>query len=341
MAELISTNTEENVMHELLMGEATLKRRPEAFADLTDITIVTLNQSGELKRNGEAVELTDLNISMVRLDGELLETDQSLVVQLLMSAPEFKFVQTMAAGLDNPLFETLVDKSEVFCNSDAQAPAIAEFSVASVLNHWHQFDQRQLLQTEHQWEEVSFKQLLDSHWLIVGFGHIGERVARQVKSAGACVTGIRRNPAPHQDADVMARPEDLPELLPSADVVLLSCALNEQTRGLADVEFFEEMSSDAVLVNIGRGELIDEAALINALDERQLDYAILDVFKTEPLPTDSAFWDHPYVQVTAHASHAGNRTKIRFDELFDQNLRHYLNGEPVRNQVTSSFFHPG
>ena len=324
--------------HELLLADATLQRLGADRVRQHPVRVVTLNRDGELTRDGEAVSLADLNLSLVCMDGELLRTDQALVVQLLMNTPSFEFVQTMAAGLDHPLFQPLVEKTGVFCNSDAQAPAIAEFVVASVLNRWQNFQARQALQSRHQWEEVRFRQILNSHWLIIGYGNIGQRVAKQVKGFGATVTGIRRNLAPHPDADQVVALEDLTSHLPNADAVVLACALNTATEGLAGKSFFNAMKPGSVLVNIGRGELLDESSLLEALDANRLDYAILDVFDKEPLPGDSPLWDHAAIQVTAHASHAGDQTSRRFDELFLHNLTQFLAGGPVRNRVSTDYF---
>jgi phosphoglycerate dehydrogenase-like enzyme len=98
------------------------------------------------------------------------------------------------------------------------------------------------------------------------------------------------------------------------------------------------MKSDAVLVNIDRGLLVDEDALVVALDDGKLDYAIMDVFQNEPLPDDSVFWEHDRVQMTPHSSHRGSRTEELFEALFTPNLNQFLLGKRVRYQVTSGSF---
>jgi phosphoglycerate dehydrogenase-like enzyme len=180
--------------------------------------------------------------------------------------------------------------------------------------------------------------MLDSQWLIIGYGNIGRRIARQVKGFEGQVTGIRRRQLADEYADQVGALAEVPDLLPRADVVVLACALNEETRGLADAVFFSQMKLDALLVNIGRGDLVDEAALLAALDKGELDYAILDVFQTEPLPEDSPIWDHGRIQVTPHSSNRGELTGTRFDELFVANLGRYLAGEPVTNRVLPGTF---
>jgi phosphoglycerate dehydrogenase-like enzyme len=328
-------------MPELLLAESSYQRLAERLKELAGISFVTLNQDGVLRRDGIEIETGDLRLSMVRLDMELIFCDQARVIGLMNDTRHFEFIQTAIAGLDNPLFKALVEKTDVFCKSDAQAPSIAEFVVASVLNRWHRFDIRRENQRQHAWQENHFRQIMGSHWLIIGYGNIGRWVARQVKGFGARVTGVRRNLAPDEYTDKMINMDQLQQFLPNADVVLLSCALNDATRGLVDETFLQSMNSDAVLVNIGRGELLDEDVLVSALDQAELDYAILDVFENEPLPETSPLWDNERIQITPHASHRGSMTDTRFDELFLHNLNAYLSAGKLRNQVTPDFFKPG
>lgn len=325
-------------MRELLLAESTRERLSAELEQLADIVCVCPNAQGEFVRGTDIVPAEELSISMVRLDLELFSAHQEKIIGLILSTPSMDFVQTAVAGLDNPMFKKIVEKTDVFCSSDAQSPAISEFVVASVLNRWHRFDLRREYQAQGNWQENEFKQIFGSRWLIVGFGNIGEGVARQVKACGAKVTGIRRNLAPNEHADAMLSLDDLHARLPQADVVVLSCALNDATRDMASTAFFEAMKPDAILVNIGRGELLDEDALITALDENQLDYAALDVFRTEPLQEESPLWSHSRVQMTPHASHRGSATSQRFDDLFLANLHGYLAGGEVRLQVRKDYF---
>jgi phosphoglycerate dehydrogenase-like enzyme len=113
--------------------------------------------------------------------------------------------------------------------------------------------------------------------------------------------------------------------------VVLACALNEETRDLADAAFFAAMKPGSILINIGRGGLLDEDALKAALDQDKPAHAVLDVFRTEPLAADSWMWDHPKVRVTPHASNRGELTGARGETLFLENLARYLRGEPLLN----------
>jgi len=289
------------MMHELLLAESTYRQMKEESRLYPDIRYVTINDAGQIKRDGEDVEEADLSIDMARLDISLFMTGQvKLITRLIEQADSFRFVQTSAAGLDSPLIQTTVSKTDVFCNSDAQSASIAEFVVASVLNRWHRFDVRRERQSAHQWRENFFKQILGSQWLIVGYGNIGQMVAKRVKGFGAQVTGVKRDLTPLESADQLISLDAIKLHVPEADVVVLSCPLNDRTSQLVNADFLALMKPDAVLVNIGRGLLVDEKALLAALDQGKLDYAIMDVFQKEPLPDDSVFWEHERVQMTPH-----------------------------------------
>jgi phosphoglycerate dehydrogenase-like enzyme len=134
----------------------------------------------------------------------------------------------------------------------------------------------------------------------------------------------------------MARPEDLLGRLPEADVVVLSVPLTPDTEDLADGAFFAAMKPGSVLVNVGRGGLVDETALLAALDRGAPEHAVLDVFQVEPLPKESPFWDHPRVTLTAHASGNGAGAGARNDETFLENLRRWTAGEPLLYEAQAS-----
>lgn len=319
-------------MHRLLIAETAYRRVHEAIAP--GIDVILLETNGTFTLNGSELAVPDVQPTMIRLDWDMMQSGHMKpVVDIIRASDGLEFVQTSAAGLDNPLFRIVEDKTRCFCNSDAQAPPIAEFVVASVLNRWHRFDLRADHQAAHRWQRTTFREMLESNWLIIGFGNIGQRIATQVKGFGGRVTALRRDtsdPGPADRVDVL---DNVHDYLGEADVVVLACALNDQTRDLADAEFFRRMKPDALLVNIARGDLVDEAALLEALDANAFDAAILDVFRTEPLPADHPFWDHERVIITPHSSNAGLGTLPRGDALFVDNLDRFLNGRPLRNLV--------
>ena len=170
-------------------------------------------------------------------------------------------------------------------------------------------------------------------WLIAGFGPIGQEVARRVKAFGANTTVIRRSPAPSPLADRSGTMANLATFLPEADVIVLACSLNAQTRGFAGPGFFGAVKEGAILVNIARGALIDDAAMIAALDQGRLATAILDVFHEEPLPPGNPLWSHPKVRMTSHTSFAGSGVRGRWDQLFLDNITRYVRSQALANEV--------
>jgi phosphoglycerate dehydrogenase-like enzyme len=228
----------------------------------------------------------------------------------------------------------MLDKGIRLSNSDAQAPSIADFVVGNVLANLQRYPERLQAQADRRWQFFEFRELGRTAWLIVGYGNIGREVARRLKGFGASVTGLRRTPAPDEFADRIGTLDDLDAHLSDSDVVLLCCALNDSTRGLVDARFLGRMKPGSILVNVGRGGLVDEPALIAALDDDRLAHVVLDVFATEPLPNDSALWTHPKVLVSSHTSGFGDGLQERGDALFLDNLARYLAGEPLRNEVT-------
>jgi phosphoglycerate dehydrogenase-like enzyme len=172
---------------------------------------------------------------------------------------------------------------------------------------------------------------------MAGFGNIGHEIARRIKPFGVHLTVVRRSPAADGDlADKVITLADMARELPQTDVVVLACALNDETRGMCDDAFFRAMKPGAILINIGRGGLVNEDALKAGLDRDQPAHAVLDVFQTEPLPAESWLWDHPKVRVSAHTSNSGDGNLGRGDDLFLENLRRYLAKEPLLNEAHPS-----
>ncbi len=252
---------------------------------------------------------------------------RALFVAMLKSQ-RLAWVHTGAAGVDGPVWRQLVEKGAQLTTGHGQAISIAEYVIAGVLAHFQRQAERRAEQAARRWTRLPFREVAGTRWLIVGFGAIGEAVAERARAFGADITGVRRSGAAHPAADRMARLADVRSLLPEADVVVLAAPLNAETADLADAAFFTAMQPRSLLVNVGRGGLVDEAALLAALDAGVPEHALLDVFHTEPLPEDNPLWSHPKVSLTAHASAFGSGQTSRNDALFLENLRRRLAGEP-------------
>lgn len=254
----------------------------------------------------------------------------------LVKGPPVKWLQSAAAGFDNPIFQTLAKKSEIYTNSNGAAKGIAEFVFANVIDYFHPNAARRAAQEAHEWRRLEFRDVAGSNWLIVGYGNIGQEVGKRAMAFEAHVTGVRRTPTGAEHVNAMLRPPDVLQALPHMDVVVLTADSNESNRHLVNAEFLAAMKPRSVLVNIARGALIDEPALLDSLANAIPECAILDVFETEPLPSDSPLWDHPRVRVTAHCAASSPMMEPRGDEVFLRNLAHYTAGEPMELRVVFS-----
>ena len=252
---------------------------------------------------------------------------------VLFASPDLKWLQSGSAGIDNPAFKAVMQKGVRITRSDAQAPSIAEYVMAHALSVLHPIDAHLAQQRQKVWKHIPFREIADTRWLIVGYGNIGQEIAKRLKPFGAAVTALRRNPGDHPHVDAVIGRSSLLSALPEADVVVLSSALNDETRDMADAAFFAAMKPGALFLNVGRGELVVEDALRAALDDGRVGFAVLDVFRTEPLTPDAWFWDHPKVRVTPHDLPVSSGLMRRVDDLFIENLQRYLAGEPLRNEA--------
>lgn len=318
----------------LLIYEPGYRRLAGSIDGMAGVEPVLIGDDGALSLNGQPIGLADAAIEAAWANHEVFQGPAAREFSVsLLKSPTLKWLQSGAAGFDHPLFGQLVGRGVRLATSHGQAVGMADYVLWGVLDHLQRGPERRDAQLERNWRSLRFRELAGGRWLVIGFGAIGEGVARRARAFGAEVTGVRRNPDPHPDADAIAALADLPRLLPDADVVVLACPLTPQTRRLADAAFFVAMRPRSVLVNVGRGGLVDEPALLAALDRGVPEHAVLDVFETEPLPVHSPFWTHPRITVSAHASGVSEGQAARNDAQFLENLRRYMAGEPLVSEI--------
>lgn len=290
---------------------------------------------------GEAYELAGQPIDVEAVDPEAVwfsldSWSGGLIGALVgraVEAPSARWVQTFSAGIDAPIFKTVMEKGLRLSRSGAQAIPIAEYVVTHALSLQVPIGTQAELQKKREWKNTPYRELARTRWVLIGYGNIGREIAKRIKPFGVDLTVVRHSEGAAGLADRTIRQKDLPGVLPEADVIVLACALNDGTRGMCDEGFFQAMKPGAILINIGRGGLVDDEALRAGLDRDQPGHAVLDVFATEPLPADSWFWDHPKVRVSAHTSNSGDGNAARGDELFLENLRRYLANEALLDEA--------
>ena len=299
-----------------------------------DISVITFDKSGQFLIDGAPTPPSAVAVDYLWLSSHInADAARDAVFDLVLGCKSIGVLQTFNAGLDHPFYKQLSDKGTRICNSSAQGVAIAEYVMAQVLSVMHPVERQRDLQTRKEWKITPFREVSRTHWLIVGYGPIGQEVAKRVKAFGARTTVVRRAPATSALVDKAGTMADLPALLPEADVIVLACPLNDETRGFVGPSFFASVKEGAILVNVARGGLIDDAALIAALDAGALETAVLDVFHTEPLPETDPLWSHPKVRLTPHTSFAGDGGPARWDQLFLDNIARFVNGAALGQEV--------
>ena len=213
------------------------------------------------------------------------------------------------------------------------APFQAETVMAAILMLNGGFLRYLDQQRRAEWRQHFFRPLAGQTLAVVGLGQIGGRVAAHAKALGMRVLGLRRSATPHPSVDALYPPEALHRVLAEADVVSLHLRLDETTRHTIDREALAAMKPGAVLINTARGPVVDETAVIAALEEGHLGGAYLDVFETEPLPAESPLWGLKNVILTPHVADAVPDWTARFADFFADNLERWLAGEPLQNLV--------
>jgi phosphoglycerate dehydrogenase-like enzyme len=323
---------------QILMTKAAHERVGARLKTLVpDAEVVTAITSDDYELAGKPIDKDAINPEIVwlSLDSYASGTLGGLYGRL-MKAEAPRWTQIMAAGIDNPIFRNILEKGVRLSKSSAQATPIAEYVVAHALSLQTPIDAQAGLQKKHEWKSTPYRELGHTKWVMAGYGNIGHEIAKRVKPFGVDLTVIRRSPAPDPLVDRVLGFPDLGTTLADADVFVLACALNDETRNMCDEGFFRALKPGCILINIGRGGLVDEDALRAGLDRDQPAHAVLDVFQTEPLPADSWIWDHPKIRVSAHTSNSGDGNLARGDELFLENLGNYLAGRPLRNEADKS-----
>lgn len=245
------------------------------------------------------------------------------------------WVQIAGAGVDHPVFDMILGEGVRITTSHVTGPPIAEYVIRAVLDHYQQPAVWAAERADRRWVAHDFREVYGTTWLVVGLGAIGTAVAERARAFGATVIGVRRHPDGTEPVDECVRPDRLEDVLPRADVVVLCAPGGAETRHLMYRATFGLMRSRSVLVNVGRGSLIDEEALHDALDRGIPEAAILDVADTEPPPADSWLWSHPRVVLTPHSSAGGTGRYARGAEVFCDNLARWSKGEPLHHEVTA------
>lgn len=250
-------------------------------------------------------------------------------------APNLRWIQATSAGIGQFVKRMGYDQRTnwIFTTaSGVHARPLAEFTLMALLMFAKNYRYLEDEKAAHHWARYHAVELAGRTLAIIGLGKIGREVARLAKAFDLRVIGTRRNPdMPTPHVDQLYRPDELDVMLPQADYLVLATPHTTETENMIGPRELALLPQGAVLVNIARGAVIDEPALIAALRSGQLAGAALDVFATEPLPADSPLWDMPNVIISPHSASTADTENAKITRLFIDNLQRYLAGEPMLN----------
>jgi phosphoglycerate dehydrogenase-like enzyme len=266
----------------------------------------------------------------------LFDFDDLIKEHPLTLSPNLRWVQTTSAGVGQLVQRLGMQESDVVVTtaSGIHAAPLTEFVFAALLFHLKRFAHLQAEQRAHHWERYSAGELRGQTMAIVGLGRIGREVARIARCFGMTVWGMGRTErvdrATTDGVDRLFRRDELLTMLGEADCVVLCVPHTPETDGMIGRAELVALKPDVVLVNIARGAVIDEDALIEVLQSGKIGLAALDVFRTEPLPADSPLWDLPNVLINPHSASTADTEPSKITDRFIENLGYYLAGEHER-----------
>ena len=251
-------------------------------------------------------------------------------------APRLRFIQATSAGVGGFMDRTGLRQANISVSTAGGIHAIplAEFALTGVLHFIKGIPDLSAWQRAHHWERYTTHQLAGRRALVVGLGGIGRRVAATFDALGVEVWGLGRRAEMTPPAGVgrVITRSELAAALPETDILVVCCPLTPETEGMIGAAELAALGPEAVIVNIGRGPVIDEPALTEALADRHILGACLDVFTQEPLPAESPLWDMDNVLVSPHSASTVATENAALTELFVENLARYLDGRPLRNR---------
>jgi D-2-hydroxyacid dehydrogenase (NADP+) len=255
-------------------------------------------------------------------------------------AARLKWLHVFNVGVDHPIYTEMIERGvRLTTSAGSTAGPIAQTAITGLLALARGFPRWLAAQRSHQWNperKTPPRDLRGQTAVVLGLGKIGSKIARLARALGLKVIGVRRGPRRAEDpVDELHPPAALSDLLPRCDWLVIACPLTPETRGLVDDNLIGRLPRGARIINVARGEIVAEQALIGALRNGHLAGAYLDVFETEPLPPESPLWDMPNVLITPHNSAAAAGNDERVLAIFLDNLGRWHRGEALVNEVAA------
>lgn len=290
-----------------------------------------IGDSGFVRTPAQEARFTELVASAEIVLGYPRE-DPAQIAWLVRTAPQLRWVQATFAGAGQQLAAARLAQDDVerimwTSSVGIHVTPLGEWALFGILALTKGLPRLEADKRARQWAHYQVDEARATTVLIAGLGEIGREVARLATAFGMDVLATRRNEG------------DLDELLPLADSVVITLPLTAETRGMFDRRRIGLMKPGAILVNIGRGPVVDEDALIGALRSGHLRGAALDVYETEPLPAESPLWELDNVILSPHTAAQSVHENERIVELFADNLRRYLAGDELRSRIRTDLFY--
>jgi len=262
---------------------------------------------------------------------------KELLQQSFAACPKLKWIHSRSAGLEPTLFPELRDSQVPLTNGTGVfSPALAEFVLGAIFYFAKDFRRLIRNQITGRWEQFDVDMAAGSTVGIIGYGDIGRAVATRAKAIGMKVLALKRHPEKRVDGDVaddVFGPEQCAMMISKSDYIVVTAPLTPETRGMVGETEIQAMKREAVVINVGRGAVIDEKALIRALRNGKIRGAALDVFEEEPLPAGHPFYGMQNVLLSPHST---DHTRDWLDnamEFFAEQCERYLDGKPLLNIV--------
>ena len=246
--------------------------------------------------------------------------------------PSLKWVMLCSTGFTQNIAPAIARGKVTLTNSpDIHTIPIAEGVLAAMLDHAKLLKQRREDQLERLWAQRKCTELHGGTVLLIGLGNIGRRVAHLCKAFGMNVTGTKMRVKPVENVDHVFPVKEMVVNLPEADYIVVAVPITSLTERLISEREFKAMKETAYLINVGRGRIVDEPAMIKALEEKRIGGAYLDCHVNEPLSPDHPLWGMENVFVVPHDSHSSPYIGDRIVDIFCDNLKRYIDGEPLLN----------
>ena len=322
--------TAESMSHVLFCTDTFATANADRLAEVAGgVELVQLRADG-------AIDAADIDrITVAFFSSDAWPERAAPFMKVALEAQHLQWLHSMSAGVDSPVFSMFTDRGvRLTTSSGASASPIAGTVMLYLLALSRGLPGWLRAQAIHEWSPQPFRELRGQRLAVVGYGPIGQEVVRLATAFGMEPVVVRRSARGDEPCEV--RPlDELGDVVGGVDAVVSALPLQPGTRGIFSAEVIASMRADAVFVNVGRGELVDQAALTEALSSGRLGGAGLDVFDPEPLPADDPLWDLPNVIISPHNSGSSDGTAGRVDEIFLDNLERFLAGRALRNEVTT------